>query len=126
MTPDLDPVADAVARLRLRVPSDPRRRGPAPLGGYFAETALDHLELPALTCGAVTEYLRREGVPADDLGNPADVLAGFVFAVGRVGWAFVSAADLLPRRRFTAAHECGATVRPSVCTCGCRERGITG
>ena len=37
----------------------------------------------------------------------ADVLAGFVFAAGRVGWAFVSAADPLPRRRFTAAHELG-------------------
>ena len=55
----------------------------------------------------MTEYLRREGVPADDLGDPADVLAGFVFAAGRVGWAFVRAADPLPRRRFTAAHELG-------------------
>jgi IrrE N-terminal-like domain len=107
VTPDLDRVDDAVARLRLRVPSDPRRRGPVPLAGYFAETGLDHVELPGLTRGAVTEYLRREGVPAEDLGDPADVLAGFVFAAGRVGWAFVSAADPLPRRRFTAAHELG-------------------
>jgi hypothetical protein len=107
VTHDVDPVADAVARLRLRVPSDPHRRGPVPLAGYFAETALDHVELPALTRGAVTEYLRREGVPADDLGDPADVLAGFVFAAGRAGWAFVSAADPLARRRFTAAHELG-------------------
>jgi hypothetical protein len=105
--PDLDQVADAVARLRLQVPSDPRRRGPVSLAGYFAETALDHVELPALKRGAVTEYLRREGVPADNLGDPADGLAGFVFAAGRVGWAFVSAADPLPRRRFTAAHELG-------------------
>jgi len=105
--PDLDHVANAVARLRLRVSADPRRRGPVPLGGYFAETALDHVELPALTRGAVTEYLRREGVPADDLGDPADVLAGFIFAAGRVGWAFVSMDDPLPRRRFTAAHELG-------------------
>jgi Zn-dependent peptidase ImmA (M78 family) len=52
-------------------------------------------------------YLRREGVPADDLGDSDEVLAGFVFAAGRVGWAFVSAADPLPRRRFTAAHELG-------------------
>jgi hypothetical protein len=107
VTPDLDQVADAVARLRLNVPSDLCRRGPEPLAGYFAETALDHVELPALTRGAVTDYLRHEGVPADDLGDPADVLAGFVFAAGRVGWAFVSAADPLPRRRFTAAHELG-------------------
>ena len=107
MTTDLDQVTDAVAWLRLRVRPDPRRRGPAPLAGFFAETGLDHVELPDLTRGAVTDCLRRQGVPADDLGDPADVLAGFVFAAGRVGWAFVSAADPLPRRRFTAAHELG-------------------
>src|SRR5262249_45759160 len=39
------------------------------------------------------------------LGTPTDPLAGFVFAAGRAGWAFISAADPLPRRRFTAAHE---------------------
>jgi hypothetical protein len=107
VTSELDRVADAVAGLRHRVPSDPHRRGPVPLAAYFAETALDHVELPALTRGAVTEYLRRERVPVEDLGDPADVLAGFVLAAGRVGWAFVSAADPLPRRRFTAAHELG-------------------
>jgi Zn-dependent peptidase ImmA (M78 family) len=48
-----------------------------------------------------------QGIPADDLGNPEDPLAGFIFAAGRVGWAFVSAADSLARRRFTAAHELG-------------------
>lgn len=107
MTIDLDRIADAVAQLRHRVPLDMNRRGPVPLAGYFAETSLDHIELPGLTCGAVAEYLRREGVTAEDLGNPNDVLAGFVFVAGRVGWAFVSAADPLPRRRFTAAHELG-------------------
>jgi hypothetical protein len=107
VTPHVARVAEAVARLRGRVPSDPGRRGPATLAGFFAETGLDHVGLPALTRGGVTEYLLREGVPADDLGEPADVLAGFVFAAGRVGWAFVSAADPLPRRRFTAAHELG-------------------
>ena len=89
------------------MPSDLNRRGPVPLAGYFAETALDHVELPGLTCGSVAEYLQREGIPADDLGNPNDVLAGFVLTAGRAGWAFVSAGDLLPRRRFTAAYELG-------------------
>jgi hypothetical protein len=107
MNLEIERVTDAVARLRLRVPSDLHRRGPVPLAAYFTETALDHVELPNLTRGAVSEYLRCEGVPAEDLGNPADVLAGFVFAAGRVGWAFVSAADPLSRRRFTAAHELG-------------------
>jgi hypothetical protein len=104
---DPDHIANALSQLRLRVPFDLRRRGPVPLSIYFAETGLDHIELPTLKRGAVAEYLRREGVPADDLGDPADVLAGFVFAAGRVAWAFVSAADPLPRRRFTAAHELG-------------------
>jgi hypothetical protein len=104
---DPDRIAEAVAQLRRQVPFELARRGPVPLAGYFAETSLDHIELSGLTCGTVAEYLRREGVPGDDLGNPNDVLAGFVFAAGRVGWVFVSAADPLPRRRFTAAHELG-------------------
>jgi hypothetical protein len=107
VTLDLDQITDAIAQLRRRVPSDLNRRGPVPLARYFAETALDHVELPGLTCGSVAEYLQREGIPADDLGNPSDVLAGFVLIAGRAGWAFVSAGDLLQRRRFTAAHELG-------------------
>jgi hypothetical protein len=102
---DLERITDAVADLRCRVPFAPDHRGPVPLAAYFAETALDHVELAELNRGTVTDYLRREGVPAEDLGAPADPLAGFVFAAGRAGWAFISAADPLPRRRFTAAHE---------------------
>jgi hypothetical protein len=98
-------MTEAVAELRRRVPFVRDHRGPVPLAAYFAETALDHVELPELNRGAVTDYLRQEGVPVEDLGAPADPLAGFVFAAGRVGWAFISAADPLPRRRFTAAHE---------------------
>ncbi len=86
---------------------DAERRGPAPLAACFAETGLDHVELPELTRGSVADHLRREGIPADDLGDPADPLAGFVFVAGSVGLAFVRAADLLGRRRFTAAHELG-------------------
>ena len=107
MNLEIDRIAEAVDQVRLRLPSEMHRRGPVPLADYFAETALDHIELPSLTRGAVSDYLRHEGVPADDLGNPAEGLAGFVFAAGRVGWAFVSAADSLARRRFTAAHELG-------------------
>jgi hypothetical protein len=103
---EIDPVAEAVSRLH-GVAFDPGRRGPVPLADYFAETALDHISLPSLTRGAVSEYLRAQGVPADDVGDAADVLAGFVFVAGRVGWAFVSAGDSLARRRFTAAHELG-------------------
>jgi hypothetical protein len=105
VTPDR--VLAAVTALQLVRPVTPGHRGPVPLAVYFAETALDHVELPDLTCGAVAEHLRCEGVPAEDIGDPADRLAGFVFAAGRVGWAFVNAADPVPRRRFTAAHELG-------------------
>jgi hypothetical protein len=77
------------------------------LSAAFEQTGLVHTELPALTRGAVADFLAREGIRADDLGDPAEPLAGFVFTAGRVGWAFVSAADPLPRRRFSAAHELG-------------------
>lgn len=101
-----DRVAAAVAELRRAVPAA-ARRGPAPLADYFAETALDHVQLPALTRGAVAEHLRCEGVPVVDLGAPTEPLAGFVFAAGSFGWAFVNADDPLSRRRFSAAHELG-------------------
>jgi len=108
----LDPVAAVVEQLRRDVARDagtrePGAAGPVPLAGYFAETGLDHKALPVLTRGSVAGFLRGQGIPADDLGDPAEQLAGFLFAAGRVGWAFVSAADQLPRRRFTAAHELG-------------------
>src|SRR5262245_34900250 len=102
-----DRVAAAVAELRREVPVGPSHRGPVLLEAYFEQTGLLHAELPALTRGAVADFLMREGIRAHGLGDPADPLAGFVFAAGRVGWAFVSAADILPRRRFSAAHELG-------------------
>jgi Zn-dependent peptidase ImmA (M78 family) len=107
VTADLDCITAAVAELRRKVPADPDRRGPVPLGGHFEQTGLVHTELPTLTRGAVADFLRREGVPVPDLGGQAEVVAGFLFTAGRVGWAFVSAAEPLPRRRFTAAHELG-------------------
>jgi hypothetical protein len=105
MIANFDRITEAVSGLRRSEPMDTHRFGPVPLAQYFAETNLDHVELPALTIGAVVDYLRQQGILAESLGNAADVLAGFVFAAGRVGWAFVSAADPVPRRRFTSAHE---------------------
>jgi hypothetical protein len=107
MIANIGRITEAVSTLCLHEPIDGQFRGPVPLARYFAETNLDHVELPALTIGAVTDYLQQQGIPAESLGNPADALAGFVFAAGPVGWAFVSAADPVPRRRFTAAHELG-------------------
>ena len=90
MITDMERVTDAVAELRRRVSLPGSALGPVPLASYFAETALDHVELPNLTCGSVADYLRREGVAVEDVGSPDDSLAGFVFTAGRVGWAFVA------------------------------------
>ena len=105
-------IADAVARLRGEhgLPVDPDRRGPVPLNRFFEECTVRHVAIPGLTLGAVAAHLRADGVDADDLGDPATTLAGFLFASGRTGLAFMDAADILPRRRFTAAHELGHAV----------------
>jgi hypothetical protein len=109
---DGDGIVTAIAALRhdCGLPVDPERRGPVLLNRFFEELNLSHVELPDLTRGRVMEYLRGQGVPADDLDDSAEKLAGFVFLAGRVGWAFVSGSDPLPRRRFTAAHELGHVV----------------
>jgi hypothetical protein len=104
-----DHVAAAVAALRRKcgMPTTHDRRGPVLLDRLFEETNLAHVALPGLTRSAVADHLRADGVPVEDLGDAAERLAGFVFLAGRVGWAFVNADDILPRRRFTAAHELG-------------------
>jgi hypothetical protein len=107
MTAASDHVLAALAGLRRRVPVGPHHQGPVLLEAYFEQTGLLHVELPVLTRGAVADFLQRQGIRADDLGDPADRLAGFLFAAGSVGWAFISAADPVPRRRFSAAHELG-------------------
>jgi hypothetical protein len=107
-----DRIAAAVADLRRDCgqPLDPGNHGPVLLNRFFEEKNLSHVTLPDLTRGAVAGYLRGEGIPVEDLGDPVQKLAGFVFVAGRVGWAFVAATDPLTRRRFTAAHELGHAV----------------
>ena len=102
-------IAEAIAVLRrdVHLPVDPARRGPVPLDRFFSELNVGHVALPGMTLGGVCDALRADGIPADDLGEPTTTLAGFLFFAGRVGLAFVSAADILARRRFTAAHELG-------------------
>lgn len=110
-------IAQAVADLRrdLGIPVDPLRRGPTPLNRFFEELGqprIAHHALPDLTRGAVAEHLLSQGIPAEDLGDPAERLAGFLFFAGKSAWAYVSADEKnpLPRRRFTAAHELGHAV----------------
>jgi hypothetical protein len=104
-----DHLAAAVVALRRKCgqPTAPDRRGPVLLDRFFEETNLAHMALPGLTRAAVAAHLRADGVPVEDLGNPGEILAGFIFLAGRIGWAFVNADDILPRRRFSAAHELG-------------------
>lgn len=97
--------ADLLAEADLT--PDPARRGPVPLARLFKFRALQHDALPALTCRVVRRHLLDLGVPVVGLGDEDERLAGFVFAAGPVGFAFVNADDPLPRRRFTAAHELG-------------------
>lgn len=105
-------IAETVMRLRheIGIPVDVARRGPVPLDRFFAERNVAHIALPGLTLGAVMQQLRGDGVPIEEFGNPDDRLAGFLFVAGRFGRAFVNADDILPRRRFTAAHELGHAV----------------
>jgi hypothetical protein len=104
-----DRITVAVAGLRRSCgqPAGPTRRGPVLLNVLFEEQNLSHIVLPDLTRGAVAAHLRAEGLPVEDFGDPGEKLAGFVFVAGRIGWAFVTGADSVPRRRFTAAHELG-------------------
>lgn len=105
----IDAIAQAVAELRssLSLPVDVTRRGPVRLESFFEELALPHVALPRLTCGVVAEYLAQQRIDVGPLGNPTEDLAGFIVVAGNTGLAFVNASDILPRRRFTAAHELG-------------------
>ena len=105
-------IAETIAKLRrdFRLPVDPNVRGPVPLNRFFEECNLSHIALPGLNCGRVAEYLLAEGSGVESFGAPGDALAGFLYFAGNAGQACVNASDILPRRRFTAAHELGHAV----------------
>ena len=95
--------------------ADPARRGPVPLGRYFDELSVMHVALPGLTTGSAAAYLVQFAhvTHPDSLGDlwgGAVPLAGLLFRSGESAIAFVNASDILPRRRFTAAHELGHAV----------------
>jgi Zn-dependent peptidase ImmA (M78 family) len=119
MTMTHDDIADAVADLRTEcsLPVDAARRGPVPLDRFFqiSNRSVSHVALPALSLRAVIEHLVAERFVSgpqvvDDLPNQSERLDGLLFWVGSDGLAFVNADDILPRRRFTAAHELGHAV----------------
>lgn len=82
-------------------------RGPVPLGRLFDECSLRHTALPQLTRRAIKSHLLVEGIETGDLGSDDEPILGFLLTHCHRGWAFVNATDILPRRRFTAAHELG-------------------
>ena len=115
----VDQIAEAVAALReeCNLPLAPTRRGPVPLDRFFQSTKrnVSHVALPALSLRTVIAYLVAERFVSgphvlEDLPNQSDHLDGFLFWSGGDGLAFENADDILPRRRFTAAHELGHAV----------------
>jgi hypothetical protein len=82
-------------------------RGPVPLQAIFLELGVLHVALPRLTVGTVRQHLTDNGISIGSLENEDQPLAGFLFKGASAGWAFINADDILPRRRFTAAHELG-------------------
>lgn len=91
---------------------DPAHRGPVPLADLFDAAGVSHVALPAMSLSAVAEHLLAERYLAGprlvaDLLDDRQPLAGLIFRLGDDGLAFVSADDILARRRFTAAHELG-------------------
>lgn len=105
-------IAEAVARIRkeCRLPVDPSRHGPVLLSQFFEELNVQHVALADLSCGKVTQHLRDKGMSVEDVGEPESPLAGCLFWMEDDGVAFVTADDILPRRRFSAAHELGHAV----------------
>jgi hypothetical protein len=69
MIANLERVSEVISGLRRREPIDAHYRGPVPLAKYFAETNLDHVELPAVTIGAVADYLQQQGIPTESPGS---------------------------------------------------------
>lgn len=114
---NLDDIPEIVAdlRRRLRIPVESARRGPVLLDRFFNEMTnpkLSHHVLPDLTRCKVIEHLRSEGIPVVNVGDPDELLAGFLFKAGNIAWAYVSsdARNPIGRQRFTAAHEFGHAV----------------
>lgn len=97
--------AEALLLAGIRI--DPGQPGPVPLQQIFAEHCLMHTALPGLTRAVIKLHLQENGITTSDLGPATEPLSGFLFTAGNGGWAYVNATDILPRRRFTAAHELG-------------------
>jgi len=102
-------------RKRFTLPLDPGVRGPVLLNRFFEAADLTHTALSPLSYAAVRQHLITEGFVSSpevlgDFPDTPDPLEGFLFFSGGLGLAFVKQDDILPRQRFTAAHELGHAV----------------
>lgn len=104
-------IVDAVAKLRhtTSLPLEPLRRGPILLQRVFDEIGLQHCEVNDLTRGKVFAQLAAWGHVIEVVGDTNEPLEGFLFTAGATGYVFISrnARNILPRRRFSVAHEIG-------------------
>jgi hypothetical protein len=107
--------AVAAVYRRANYTPTPTRRGPVPLHEMFESHHLMYTAVPDLSLASAAElllrerYLDRPALVADLLVQKVP-LVGLLFRVGTDALAFVTANDMLPRRRFTAAHELGHAV----------------
>lgn len=85
----------------------PSPSGPMPLGAMIAVHNVIHEEVDGLNRAAASAMLRRWDVRWAEFPGDDPPLAGFCYANSRCGFLFVRRGDILPRRRFTAAHELG-------------------
>lgn len=81
--------------------------GPVPLNHLIEAHNLVHEEVPGLCHAVVASMLELWGVRGMSIPDPDPPLAGFLYANSHGGRIFVRRGDILPRRRFTAAHELG-------------------
>ncbi len=108
-----DPIRSAVAATfwdaGLAWPSD--SPGPVPLGNLISSYPIVHQEVDGLNRAAASAVLRGWDVRWSAIPREDPPLAGFIYAGARAGrrasFIFVRRGDILPRRRFTAAHELG-------------------
>ncbi|MDB5311570.1 MAG: putative Zn peptidase [Gemmataceae bacterium] len=112
-----DRIAAAIAdvRRRARWQVDPAVRGPVPLDRLYQGVNVAHTAVHDLTLGTAARHLVEQRYvngphTVEDLWAEREPLAGLLFWLCEDGLAFVRAGDILPRRRFTAAHELGHAV----------------
>jgi hypothetical protein len=101
-----DPVAELYRQTGVKPPV--LSRPIAPLGELIGSFNLYQVELVGLTGQSVAQYLAANSGPVSQLADASDEpLAGFLYATRSQAALFVEHADLLVRRRFSAAHELG-------------------